>query len=99
MRGSQRGDPAAHAVARDHDALCVDAELAGVRGIGEVREHGVRVLEIVAESELAGAPPRAAVVERNRVPASAPYRLREVDVLLVAGQYVEEHEGGVSPRP
>jgi len=92
VRGSECGDPATHAVSADDESTRVDAETARVRGITEKGEHGIRVLEIVGEPELTWTAPRAAIVHGNGIPPIASYRLRDVEVLLVAGQSVKQHQ-------
>lgn len=57
LRGGERGDPAAHAVADDDEAFRVDAQLCGIGGIAREGEDGVRVLEILGEAIVAGAAP------------------------------------------
>src|SRR5438067_2412413 len=98
VAGGERGDPAAHAVAADHHAFWIDTERACGGGIVQKGEHGVRVLEIVGEAKVAWAAPRAAVIHGDGVPSGAPRRLGEVEILLVAGKAVEEHEGGMRAR-
>src|SRR5579872_493696 len=71
--------------------------MAGAGRLGEEPEHGVCILEVVAEAERARAAPRAAIVECDGVPSGAPYRLREIQILLVARQAVQKNERRMRP--
>ncbi len=88
MSGCLGGDPAAETVAGEDNVLCVDAEPGGVGGIFKIGENGVGVFEIVGEAVTTGTAPGAAIVECDGVPTEAACGLREIEVLLVAGETV-----------
>ncbi len=93
--GDDGGDHAAHGVSGEDDASGVGAEVDGVGGVAEVGDGGVDVFDGVGEGEVAGAAPGAAVVEEEDVVAGAAEGLGEVEILLVAGEAVEEEDYGV----
>ena len=84
------GEHAAHGVSGEDDGVGVGAEFGGVGGGAEVADGGLHVFDAVGEGEVAGATPGAAVVEEEDVVAGAAEGLRDVEVLLVAGEAVEE---------
>ncbi len=86
-------------MAAHHDARRVHAQRARVRRLAQVGEHRGRVLERVVELERARTSPRAAIVERDDVPAGPAQHLRDVVTLLVARQPVQEHERRMDPGP
>jgi hypothetical protein len=89
------GHEAAHAVTGHHDPAGVDVILGGV---GRIEQEGDRRLAVgagVGERELAGAAPRAAIVDLQHVPAGPAHGLHQVDIGLVAGEAVQEQQGGV----
>ena len=45
-----------------------------------------------------GAAPRPSIIEGHGIPAGAPNRLRQIEILLVAGQAVQQHHGRVGAR-
>ena len=91
------GHEASHAVTDEDEVGGVDAELFSVGGITQIGDGGLDVFDAVGEGEVAGRAPGAAVVEVEDVPASATNGLGEVEILLVAGEAVEENDGRVRP--
>ena len=89
------GDHASHGVADEDDGFGIGAELLCVDGVAEPGEGSFGVLDAVGEGEGARSAPGAAVVEVEYVPTGASDGLGEVEVPLVAGEAVEEDDGGV----
>lgn len=95
MRGDDGGDHAAHRVTDEDEVVGVDAEFSGVGGDADVGECGVGIFDGMGERKISWRTPRPAVVEVENVVASAAKGLGDVEVLLVAGEAVEKHNGGV----
>ena len=95
VRAGDSGDHAAHAVADEDEVVRVGAEAGGVGGIAEVGDGGVGVFDGVGEGEVAGGAPGAAVVEEEDVVAGAAEGLGDVEIFFVAGEAVEEDDGGM----
>ena len=92
---------AAHAMAADQDAVRIDAILRGVLGLAQEGHRRFGILDRAGEAESAGRAPTAAIVHRQHIPAGAPDRLRQVEILLVAGQAVQQQQRrlGTARRP
>src|SRR6185437_2636624 len=97
-RCGEHRHPATHAVTCEDEMRGVDAERFYVGRIAQECEHRICVVEVLREPEDAGTAPRSAVVECDRVPTGASHRLREIQVLLVARQPVQQHEGWMHTR-
>ncbi len=95
VRGGVEAEESAHAVADDGDFRRVGAVLLGVGGIAQEGDRGLRVFDGVAEGELAGAAPGAAIVRDEDVPPGAADGVGEIHVLFVAGKSVEKQDDGM----
>src|SRR5271170_7344816 len=73
-----RGNPAAHAMAADGDAIDVDREPLGVLRRPNEREDSTRILEILRKPKVPGTSPRTAIIESHHSPACTTHGLREV---------------------
>jgi len=93
--GALDGHEASHAVADEDEVGGVDAEFFGVGRVAQIGDGGLDVFDAVGEGEVAGRTPGAAVVEVEDVPARAANGLGEVEILLIAGEAVEEDDGGM----
>jgi hypothetical protein len=97
VRGGVHNHPSTHAVPGNGYTMRVNAEPRGVPWIAEICEHGVGILEVLTETEHAGAAPRTAIIESDGIPPCAPDSLREIEIFFVAGQAVADDESGVRP--
>ncbi len=97
-RGVDR-HPTAHAVADDHQAPGVDAQGLGVLRIAHIGQGRIGVLQVLREAEDTGAAPGAAIIDGDHVPPGPADGLGQVQVLLVAGQAVEQDHGGMLAGP
>ena len=79
-------------MACEDDPPRVDSQSGCVGRRAQIFKDRSGVLWVLSKAEVAGTAPRAAVVERYRVPARAPRRLGEIEILLVARQSVEDHD-------
>jgi len=93
--GDVAGHEAAHAVADEDDVGGVGAETLCVGRVAHVGDSGLGVFDGVGEGEVAGRAPGAAIVEVENVPSGAADGLGEVEILLVAGEAVEEDDDGM----
>ena len=82
-------------MAGDGDALRIDGKPGGNVGSAQPRDDCGRILGHLDEMKLARASPAAPVVERDRIPSGTAYGLRQIQVLLVAGPAVTDHQRGM----
>lgn len=99
LRESGDGHEAAHAVTDGDDAMDVDVESGHVSRVSDVGQHGAHVFHAVGEAEGAFTAPCAAIVYGEDVPSVAAESLREVHILLVSGETMEQEDGGVRVSP
>ncbi len=95
VRDGRGSHVSAHAVADDDDAVRIDAVLLIVGGVEQELHLGVGILGGVCEGEVAFDAPRTAIVHGEDVPAVSAEGLRDVEVLLEAGEAVKDDGGGV----
>src|SRR3546814_16276513 len=100
------GHEAANAVARDNDGAGINAVSCDGGGLLKILQGVPGVFGGVGEGEAAGAAPTAAIMEGQDIPSGAAGGLGKVQILLVAGEAVEEEPrrvqagtgGGVEDR-
>lgn len=82
----------------NNHAMRINAIFARVFGIEHVAHLHVGVFSGMLEGKIALYSPRSAVMHRKHVPAMCAQILCDVQILLVAGEAVEEHSGRMRPR-
>src|SRR6478609_5444517 len=98
MRRRVHGNPSAHAVSRDDDTPGIDSELPCIGRVLDECEDRISVFEVPRKTKAAGAAPGTAIVDCDRIPARSANRLRDVEIFLIAGKSVKEHERRMSSR-
>src|ERR1700722_2898825 len=99
MRECLRRDPTAHAVTADDDPIYIDRKATGIfRGSNKCQRR-ICVFQVLRESKVARAAPRASIIYGNDSPTRAAHRLSEIEILFVAGKTMKEDKRRVWTLP